>query len=220
MSHQASGARQAPTFEPVRPSPFIVPANPILRDRPPQGDAWVHEVKFDGYRVQLHKHGKAITIYSRNGFDFTQRFPAVACALAHLPTRTAIIDAEVVAVTAQGLPDFAALLRRTAKPEDICCYCFGLLRHNSLDTRPLPLLARRARLAQLLERFDNGCLLLSETFSDAHKLLAECERLGIEGIVSKRKDAPYRSGKCDWVKVKTRAWREANRDRGELFNQR
>jgi len=63
-------------------------------------------------------------------------------------------------------------------------------------------------------------LLLSETFADAEKLLAECERLGIEGIVSKRKDAPYRSGKCDWVKVKTKAWREVNKNRGELFNQR
>ena len=181
----------------------------------------MHEVKFDGYRVQLHKHGKAITIYSRNGFDFTQRFPAVATALAQLPTRTAIIDAEVVAVTAQGLPDFAALLRRTAKPEDICCYCFDLLRHNSLDTRPLPLLARRTRLATVIERFSNDCLLLSEIFADAEKLLAECERLGIEGIVSKRKDAPYRSGKKgDWVKVKTKAWREANKNRGDLFNQR
>ena len=200
----------------MRPSPFIVPADPTLRDRPPKGDDWLHEVKFDGYRVQLHKHGKEITIYSRNGMDFTQRFPAVATALAQLPTRTAIIDAEVVAVTAQGLPDFAALLRRTAKPEDICCYCFDLLRHNSLDTRPLPLLARRARLEKILGRFGNGCLLLSQTFSDPDRLLAECETLGLEGIVSKRKDAPYRSGKGDWIK----AWREVNRYRGELFNQR
>ena len=179
----------------------------------------MHEVKFDGYRVQLHKDGKEVAIYSRNGMDFTQRFPAVAYALAHLPTRTAIIDAEVVAVTAKGLPDFAALLRRTAKPEDICCYCFDLLRHNNLDTRPLQLVARRARLEKILGRFGNGCLLLSETFSDPDRLLAECETLGLEGIVSKRKDAPYRSGKGDWIKVKTKAWREANRYRGELFNQ-
>jgi bifunctional non-homologous end joining protein LigD len=140
--------------------------------------------------------------------------------LAHLPTKAVIIDAEAVAVTARGLPDFGALHRRRAKPEDVCCYAFDLLRHNSVDTRALPLLARRARLAKLIERFDNGCLLLSETFVDGERLLAECERIGLEGIVSNCKDAPYHSGKCDWVKVKTSAWREVNRDRGELFNQR
>ena len=117
----------------------------------------------------------------------------------------------------QTSPRFCAGQR---KPEDICCYCFDLLRHNSLDTRPLPLLARRTRLATVIERFSNDCLLLSEIFADAEKLLAECERLGIEGMVSKRKDAPYRSGKGDWVKVKTKAWREANKNRGDLFNQR
>ena len=79
---------------------------------------------------------------------------------------------------------------------------------------------RRARLAKLVERFDNGSLLLSETFSDGERLLAECEKRGIERIVSKRSDAPYRSGKCEWIKVKTRAWREANRYRDEMFNQR
>jgi len=200
-------------------TPFIVPAQPILRDRPPKGESWVHEVKFDGYRVQLHKDGKDIAIYSRNGIDFTSRFPAIAYVLAHLPTRSVIIDAEAVAVTAQGLPNFAALHRKAGKTEDICCYAFDLLRHNSVDTRALPLLARRAKLANLVDRFDNGCLLVSETFFDGERLLTECEKRGIEGIVSKRKHAPYRSGKCDWIKVKTKAWREANKYRGELFNQ-
>ena len=89
-----------------------------------------------------------------------------------------------------------------------------------MDTRALPLLARRAKLAKLVDRFDSGCLLVSETFFDGERLLAECEKRGIEGIVSKRKDAPYRSGKCDWIKVKTRAWREANTYRAEMFNAR
>jgi bifunctional non-homologous end joining protein LigD len=128
-------------------TPFIVPAQPTLRDRPPKGESWVHEVKFDGYRVQLHKDGKDIAIYSRNGIDFTSCFPAIAYLLAHLPTRSVIIDAEAVAVTAQGFPNFAALRRKAAKAEDICCYAFDLLRHNNVDTRALPLLARRAKLA-------------------------------------------------------------------------
>ena len=155
-----------------------------------------------------------------HGIDFTERFPSIAYALARLPARRVIIDAEVVAVTARGLPNFFALHLRRAKPEDICCYAFDLLQHNKVDTRPLQLLTRRARLRQILERFDDTCIRFSEAFSDPEALLAACERHGLEGVVSKRKDAPYPSGKCDWIKVKTRAWREANKRRGELFNPR
>jgi bifunctional non-homologous end joining protein LigD len=104
---------------------FVVPAQPTLRDRPPKGDAWLHEVKFDGYRVQLHKNGKEIAILSRNGIDFTSRFPSIAQALARLPVKTATIDAEVVAANARGFPDFGALHRRSAKPEDVMCWCFA-----------------------------------------------------------------------------------------------
>ena len=179
----------------------------------------MHEVKFDGYRVQLHKDGKTVAIYSRNGIDFTSRFPAIAHALVHLPAKAIIIDAEAVACNAKGMPDFVALHGRGAKPEDICCWAFDLLQHNSLDTRPLPLIARRARLKKILQSFDNGFVRFSETFSDPERLLAECEKHGLEGIVSKLKDAPYRSGKCDWIKVKTKAWREANSERGVLFGQ-
>jgi bifunctional non-homologous end joining protein LigD len=196
---------------------FIVPAQPTLRARPPKGEAWLHEVKFDGYRCQLHKDGKSIAILSRNGIDFTPRFPSIAQALARLPAKTAILDTEIAAATARGLPDFAALHSRTAKPEDLMCWCFDILRHNALDTRALPLSARRIRLRKILDGFEHGFLHLSETFSDAEKLLAECERQGLEGIVSKRADGLYRSGKCDWIKVKTSAWREANKDRGDLF---
>ena len=148
-----------------RPSPFIIPAHPALRDRPPKGDGWLHEVKFDGYRVQLHKDGNDVAIYSRNGVDFISRFPPIAYALKHLPTKTLIIDAEAVACNARGMPDFIALHGRGAKPEDICCWAFDLLRHNSLDSRPLPLTARRARLERILERFDNGYVRFSETFT-------------------------------------------------------
>ena len=140
--------------------------------------------------------------------------------MTQLPTKLAIIDAEVVAVNVQGLPNFFALHLRRADPEHLCCYAFDLLRHNSLDTRALPLLARSARLAKIIERSDTGCLFLSEAFADGERLLAVCEERGLEGIVSKRKDAGYRSGKCDWVKVKTRAWRVAIRWRGEMFNMR
>jgi bifunctional non-homologous end joining protein LigD len=201
----------------VSRSPFITPAQPQLRDRPPKGYGWLHEVKFDGYRVQLHKVGKDVTIFSRNGADFTSRWPAIAYALQHLPAKSAILDAEVVACNAKGLPDFAALHGRTAKPDEFCAWAFDLLELNGVGMRERPLLERRSKLKRLIARFDNSFLRYSDGFSDADKLLAECERLGLEGIVLKRWDQPYRAGRCDWVKVKTRTWREANRDRRELF---
>jgi bifunctional non-homologous end joining protein LigD len=200
-----------------RSSPFIIPAQPTLRDRPSKGDRWVHEVKFDGYRVQLHKVGENVTIFSRNGADFTSRWPAIAYALQHLPAKSAIIDAEVVACNAKGMPDFAALHGRTAAPEDFCAWAFDLLKLNGVDMRERQLVERRSKLQRLITRFDNTFLRFSEGFTDADKLLAECERLGLEGIVSKQRDQPYRAGRCDWVKVKTQSWRVANRARRELF---
>jgi bifunctional non-homologous end joining protein LigD len=201
-----------------RSSPFIVPSQPTPRHRPPKGEQWLHEVKFDGYRVQLHKVGKDVTIFSRNGADFSSRWPAIAIALQELPAKSAIIDAEVVASNAKGMPDFAALHSRTAKPEDFCAWAFDLLELNGMNLRPQQPLTRRAKLQKLVARFDNSFVRFSEAFTDAERLLAECERLGLEGIVSKMGNQPYRSGKGDWVKVKTKAWREANRDRRELFN--
>jgi ATP dependent DNA ligase domain len=107
-----------------RSSPFITPAQPTPRHRPPKGEQWLHEVKFDGYRVQLHKVGKDVVIFSRNGADFTSRWPAIAIALQELPAKSAIIDAEVVASNAKGMPDFAALHGRTPKPEDFCAWAY------------------------------------------------------------------------------------------------
>jgi bifunctional non-homologous end joining protein LigD len=200
-----------------RSSPFLIPSQPTPRHRPPKGEQWLHEVKFDGYRVQLHKVGKDVVIFSRKGADFTSRWPAIGYALQELPAKSAIIDAEVVASNAKGMPDFAALHGRTAKPEDFCAWAFDLLELNGMNLRPQQLLTRRAKLQKLITRLDNSFVRLSEAFTDAEKLLAECERLGLEGIVSKMGNQPYRSGKCDWSKTKTKAWLAANRHRAELF---
>jgi bifunctional non-homologous end joining protein LigD len=169
--------------------------------------------------VQLHKVGRDVVIFSRNGADFTSRWPTIAIALQELPAKTAIIDAEVVANNAKGMPDFAALHSRTARPGDFMAWAFDLLELNGTNLRPQLLLTRRAKLQKLVARFDNSFVRFSEAFTDAEKLLAECERLGLEGIVSKMGNQPYRSGKCDWSKTKTKAWREANRDRSEMFKE-
>ena len=139
-----------------RSSPFIALPSPALRDRPPTGDQWLHEVKFDGYRIQLHKADEDVGMYSRNGNHFTSRWPSFTYALLRLPAKNAIIDAEVVANNAKGMPDFAALHRRTAKPDEFCAWAFDLLELNGKDQRPQPLSVRRAKLAKLLKRFDNS----------------------------------------------------------------
>ena len=91
---------------------------------------------------------------------------------------------------------------------------------NGKDLRELPLTARKAKLEVLLSKHDDSFPRFSHSLGDAEKLLAQCSRRGLEGIVSKRCDAPYRSGKGDWLKVKTAKWREANKDRGDLFDKR
>jgi bifunctional non-homologous end joining protein LigD len=99
-----------------------------------------------------------------------------------------------------------------------CVYCFDLLELNGRDLREQPLAQRRVRLQALLARAKSDLLRFSDSFPDANALLAECSRRGLEGIVSKRKDAPYRSGlRFGWVKVKTSTWRAANRERWRLF---
>jgi bifunctional non-homologous end joining protein LigD len=220
----ASSLAGGPPGRHIRPvlhkSPFIQPSTPTLRARPPTGDRWLHEVKFDGFRVQLHRHGSDVTIYSKNGRDFTHRYTAIEQSLEHLPVKDAIIDGELVVCDTGGLPDFRALHAHSFQQDMLCVWAFDLLALNGKDLRELPLTARKAKLEVLLSRHDDPFLRFSHSFGDAEQLLAECSQRGLEGIVSKRGDAPYRSGKADWIKVKTAKWREANKDRGDLFDKR
>jgi bifunctional non-homologous end joining protein LigD len=195
------------------------PALPKLRTSPPTGDAWQFEVKFDGYRVQLHKAGLSSAMYGKNGGDFTRRFARITAAVLGLPTRSCIIDGELIAAGRHGQPDFLALLHGRHVPT--CVYAFDLLELQGRDLRDQVLVQRRARLQALLARAKSDLLRFSESFPDANALLAECSRRGLEGIVAKRKDAPYRSGtRSGWIKVKTSEWRADNVWRGEFFEKR
>lgn len=197
-------------------SAFIPPSEPVEQNLPPQGKGWVHEVKFDGYRLQLHKDGDRGFIWSKNGKDFTARFRDIAKAVAELPCKTCILDAEGVALDAEGRPDFRALVG--GQKHSRVAWCFDLLEIDGRDMRAFPLLTRRVRLAALLKKAGNELLRMSDTFPDPMKLLAALDERQLEGIVSKRSDQPYVSGKNrGWIKVKCHAWREANRNRGELF---
>jgi bifunctional non-homologous end joining protein LigD len=198
--------------------PFIIPSAPVLKTAPPRGDGWLHEVKFDGWRAQLHKDRDAVTIYSRNGKDLTARFPFVRDSLMALPAGSAIIDAELVACDDDGKPDFGALMARTSASGNVCAWCFDLLAHDGRDLRQLPLVKRKDLLRDILKAADDDTLRYADEFPDPEKLLAAIESMGLEGIVSKLVEQPYRSGKNPgWVKVKSKAWRAANRDHWELF---
>ena len=197
---------------------FIIPSAPVLKTAPPRGDGWLHEVKFDGWRVQLHKDGGVITIYSRNGKDLTDRFSFVRDSIAVLPASSAIIDAELVACDDDGKPDFGALMARTSNSGNVCAWCFDLLAHNGRDLRPLPLVKRKDTLRDILNAADDDTLRYADEFPDPEKLLAAIESMGLEGMVSKLVEQSYRSGKNPgWVKVESKAWRAANRDRWEFF---
>ena len=200
-------------------SVFIPPCLPTLRKDPPTGERWPHEVKFDGWRVQLHLDGKDAAIFSKSGNDFTDRFPEMEAALVLMPASAAIIDAELTACDADGMPDFQALL--SGKADNLCVWCFDLLSINGKDLRPLPYRERKARLQSLVERSGDDRILYSEHFADPGPLLKACARMKLEGIVSKRADSPYRSSPSkDWITVKCAEWREANKARGELSNNR
>src|SRR5215467_14491814 len=106
---------------------FIQPCSPIRAKAVPAGDGWVHEVKFGGYRVQAHKVGSRVVVYSRNGHDFTERFPSIAQMLHELPAKAGVLDGEVVAGNADGSPNFAGLHVRWARPGAIRLWAFDLL---------------------------------------------------------------------------------------------
>lgn len=200
----------------IKRSAFIVPSQPVSRKQSPSGPQWIHEGKFDGWRAQLHKVGDEAAIFTRKGNDCANRFPSIRDALLNLPLHSAIIDAEAVAWGEDGKPDFKLLMQNATGTT--CAWCFDLLELNGRDLRPLPLVERRIHLRHLLAKTDEHALRYSEDFHDPVKLLAAAEQQGLEGVISKLTYQPYRSGKNPgWIKVKTATWREANRDRWELF---
>jgi bifunctional non-homologous end joining protein LigD len=197
------------TRQPSAPKPptFIPPELATLVDHSPDGDSWIHEIKFDGYRLQGRIDNGKVKLLTRRGLDWTKKFPNVCEALAKLPAKTALIDGEVVVEGDDGVSSFS-LLQQALKERDaerMAFYVFDLMYLDGTDMRPLPLPTRKAALAKLLARAPlRGPVRLSESIEGlGSDLLKNACKMGLEGIISKLANAPYHSGRGhDWLKTK------------------
>lgn len=189
---------------------FVAPQLCAYVDKPPSGARWIHEIKFDGYRVQLRVEGGAARLRTRSGLDWTAKFPAIAKAGSALPD--GLYDGEVVALDGDGKPDFSALQAAISagKTAALVLFAFDLLHAGGADLRALPLGERKAKLAAILKAQPAGPIHVVGHFeADGAALFASARELGLEGLVSKRLDAPYRSGRSEtWVKAKCRPTHE------------
>lgn len=178
-----------------------------LCDSPPAGDGWLHEIKFDGYRVLAWlDHGKA-KLRTRNGHDWTARFPEIAAAIERLPTNTAILDGEVVALDPNGASRISALQQALSQrgTAGLVFQLFDVLYLEGFDLRPIGLETRKGLLEKLLSRnTDSRLQYVDHVVGHASEFFEHCRRLGLEGMMSKRRDAPYRDGRSDhWLKIKS-----------------
>ena len=177
-----------------------------LADKAPAGDDWLHEVKWDGYRLLARREGRTLQLASRNGTDWTGRFPDVERALLALPVASLVLDGELVVLDAQGRSDFAALQRRLQDGEGppVSCIAFDLLEAGGEDLTGLPQIQRKRLLEALLAKKPSPYLAYSQHIVGHGPLVfAASARQGLEGIISKRVDAPYADGRSrHWLKVK------------------
>ena len=189
---------------------FAPPQLARLVSSPPEGAGWVHEVNFDGYRVRMAVTGRSVALRTRRGLDWTARWPEIAREAEKLGPCT--LDGEICAVDAQGVTDFGFLqdALSTRKTGDLVYFVFDCLAAGGEDLRALPLSERKRRLKQVLKGRRLRRIRYVEHFAASGKaaLQAAC-RSGLEGVVSKRLDAPYQSGRTDtWVKAKCRGGQE------------
>jgi DNA ligase D-like protein (predicted ligase) len=176
----------------------------------PEGDKWIYEVKFDGYRALLMKHGEQVRLRSRNDKDLTRAYPSIGAAALRLNADSVVLDGEVVAVDAKGHPSFQALQHRAAHPGyAVVFYAFDVIHLDGRDLTRLPLDDRKARLPAIIE---GSPILLSHALpGTAAQVIDAVQRLGLEGVVAKRKDSIYHAG------LRTDAWRKLKLDKQQEF---
>jgi bifunctional non-homologous end joining protein LigD len=206
-SKRKAPAPPVPGGQPGRLPAFLEPSLALLSDKPPSGPTWVHEIKYDGYRIQARIDGGKVRLLTRKSLDWTARFPTIAAALEVLGVDKALLDGEIVSEDDRGIPHFSDLQAdlKSGRGDRLHYHVFDLLHLDGFDLTGATLLDRKSLLQQTLARLPAGSpLRYSEHTgeSSAAMLKHACE-MGLEGIVSKRKDLPYRSGRGQhWLKVK------------------
>src|SRR5712672_904820 len=184
------------------PAGFIAPCLPSKTDKLPSGREWLHEIKHDGFRIIARKNGAQVRLYSRPGNDLTRRFPLIVETLARLRSRSCIIDGEAVACDDNGIALFD-LIRHHRANDRVFLFAFDLIELNGDDLRRDPLQVRKATLASIVAKSRPGIRFNEDIEGDGPAVFAHACKLGLEGIVSKRKDSPYRSGRSpDGLKMK------------------
>ena len=184
------------------PYAFIPPCLPSRADRPPSGPGWVHEIKHDGFRMMVRRGVAGVGLLTRNGHDWTDRYPLIAEAAGALRVRSFLIDGEAVACDGDGMPVFDRL-RYRRQDARVFLFAFDLLELNGQDLRREPLETRKATLASLLRGSLPGLRLNEHLTHDGESVFRHACKMGLEGIVSKRLGSRYRSGRSkDWLKFK------------------
>ncbi|MBW9052476.1 non-homologous end-joining DNA ligase [Rhizobium mesosinicum] len=213
---QVLKSKPARPRDPTQPNlPFdpmperIEPCLALLKQIPPQGPDWAFELKWDGYRLAIHVEPKGVRIITRGGHDWTHRFPTIAEAARKLGVATAILDGEAVVLDKKGHSNFGALQRslggrggRRASTESVF-FAFDLLYFDGHDLTKTELTVRRHLLEDFLDDATGAIQLSEEVDGDGAELLANACSMGLEGIIAKHRDRPYRSGRTgDWIKIK------------------
>ena len=184
---------------------FVEPALAAAADSPPKGELWWHEIKFDGYRIQARIDANEVRLLTRKGLDWTARFATIAKAVKALGLGSAILDGEIVVEDTAGISSFNELVSdlKSGRQDRFRYYVFDLLYLNGVDITNAPLVSRKEVLSTIIaSASQTERIALSEHFSiDGARFFEHVSRLGLEGMISKRRDAPYRSGRSkNWLK--------------------
>jgi len=202
----------------LKPWAIYKPCLPWPARTPPNGPDWLHEIKHDGFRILARKDDDRVWLFTRNGYDFAERYPRIVDAIVSLPADRCIIDGEAIVTDTNGLSVFDLLRYRRHDHSAILC-AFDVLELDGANLRPSPIEERKQHLAWI-RRLSHPGIALSATYNDDGMVIYEhaCA-LGCEGIVSKRLGSLYRSGRADcWLKVKNPAAPAVTREAEEEWN--
>ena len=197
-------ARRRPREKSAIPD-ILEPQLATLTEKPPEGDEWLHEIKFDGYRVLCKIQGADVHLSTRHGKDWTDRFPTLGRAARELPVREALIDGEIVVLDERGVSSFQSLQNALGRgrEKDIVYYAFDLLYLDGKDLRREPLVERKKALAEMLRKAPKTIQYTEHLEGNGPAFFKQACDHSLEGIVAKRREAPYRSGRTtDWLKIK------------------